>query len=162
MNHVPSRLTVFLSLFLTLLLGFLLGLVDRINAQNGGYSIWHFQLAFSKTQTLHVLNHWGAHGVALYRKTVWMDFIFPVAIAIFTRSLLLRKIVKRGSSNYGAFFLALPVCAVILDYLENAIQIYVSVDTALRPDFLFPIMSIVAIFKYVAFLLPVSVLIKKS
>lgn len=148
-DYLGRRSVILPALVAAVGLGVALALADARFAGLAGEGILAYQGAFTKARTLQILSQWGEAGVALYLKTVWLDYLFPIAFAVFFGgliALLLRN--KRGKPSviHLALF-SLPFLAAFFDYVENTLQIYLVFDTATKPDSLFFLMSTLAVVK---------------
>lgn len=160
MKMKSERSILWFSLILSVALALTLSWIDWQMSGPQHQGILFYQFAFTKARSLQILSQWGPAGIALYQKTVWLDFIFPVALAFLERAVLRRRMCTRGEFKGDALFLKLPWIAVVMDYAENAFQIVLSHETAAHADILFKLMSLCAVLKYAAFLLPLMAILR--
>ncbi len=121
---LASRKTVFFSLAATAILGLILARIDTAMAGEGGSGVVYLQFAFTRSNFEMVLASWGKKGIDLFLKTLWIDFLYPLAYALLFASaqalLLFRKRGKDYSpASWDYFWLLVPAVAALFDYLEN-------------------------------------------
>ncbi|MHC1605514.1 MAG: hypothetical protein ACXQTP_06065 [Candidatus Methanofastidiosia archaeon] len=109
-----------------------------------------FQLVFSKEAFISVIDQWGVEGVQRYVNTLWIDYIFPVAYAIFLSSfiaLLTSKLYKKPGSFHIILFI-LPLIAGVLDWIENTLHLVLLADTSNLSESLIFLASMIASIKW--------------
>jgi hypothetical protein len=102
-----------------------LAILDQRMSDTGGPGIIGFELAGSEHRAHEILADWGDKGHDAARLSLWLDYPYIVAYATFwtlavaaTRDLASRRSWSRMAA-FGATIVAFPVCAGILDSLEN-------------------------------------------
>jgi hypothetical protein len=102
-----------------------LAVLDRRMSDTGGPGIIGFELAGSEHRAHEILADWGSEGHDAAKLSLWLDYPFILAYATFwtlavaaVRDLASRRGWRRMAA-FGATILAFPVCAGILDSLEN-------------------------------------------
>ena len=92
-------------------------------------AIISLQFCASPESFLAVLRQWGKAGVTGYRESLWIDYLFPAAYAIFFASLISwlekKKTISTGRIPIIFFF---PLGAGLLDWLENSIHLQLLVN----------------------------------
>jgi hypothetical protein len=83
-----------------------------------------FQLAFTPAKAQQVIALWSEAGIAAYRGTLWLDFLFPLGYGLFTSGLLARTLINAGEAPdlRTRWLAAIPLVAVGCDYLENLLH----------------------------------------
>lgn len=86
--------------------------------------ILSFQLAFTPAKAQQALALWSEAGLAAYRTTLWLDFLFPLGYGLLISGLLARTFIKAGEApdNRTHWLAAMPLLAVGCDYLENLLH----------------------------------------
>jgi hypothetical protein len=102
-----------------------LGVIDQRMSDTGGPGIIGFELAGSEHRAHEILADWGDEGHDAAKLSLWLDYPFIVAYAAFwtlavaaTRDLAARRRWRR-LAPLGDTVVAFPICAGILDALEN-------------------------------------------
>ena len=85
------------------------------------------QTTFSVTKMEAILAEWGTEGVSAYLKSMYVDFIFPIAYAITLASAvaLISTPKEKAASpaKYALFFFTLPLFAGVCDLMENGFHL---------------------------------------
>lgn len=86
--------------------------------------ILSFQLAFTPAKAQQALALWSESGLAAYRGTLWLDFIFPLGYGLFTSGLLARALISRQEppERRNVWLASFPWLAVACDYIENMLH----------------------------------------
>lgn len=86
--------------------------------------ILSFQLAFTPVRAQQALALWSEAGLAAYRSTLWLDFLFPLGYGLFISGLLARTLIRRQDppDQRNLWLAAFPWLAVACDYLENLLH----------------------------------------
>ncbi len=122
---MTRRRALWLSGLVTGALYLVLILVDREIQASGGSGIVAFELAGSTDGAMKILGEWGGAERDAARLSLWIDFPFLVAYAIFLH-LAIRALSdaarRRGWDRYarpGAAIAALPIVAAACDAVED-------------------------------------------
>ena len=126
-------------------------------APEGTAGIIALQLAFTPEKFTLVLNSWGEQGVQTLVNTMWLDFIFPLAYAVFFSGSLACFLREKtaGKTNLIIF---LPFAAALLDYLENILHLVIVGSQPYKLVLVLPA-SLAALIKWVLLLLVILILI---
>lgn len=83
------------------------------------------ELAFSKKKLVSILNQWGAEGVGVYLKAMWIDYFYALFYAIFLSSLfaLASTEEKKKPMRVELLIFSFPFIAGILDWVENSFHL---------------------------------------
>jgi len=97
------------------------------SALDGKTGIFRMQTAFTVERLGAILQEWGEEGVAAYRRTMYADYIFPLAYGILLASgiaLTSTPKEKAAAPKQTALFLfSLPLIAALCDLVENSLQL---------------------------------------
>jgi len=118
-----TRIVLF-SAIITLLLTIILMILNSRAIPSGSPGIIALQLAFTKSTFVSIINQWGIAGVTHFLNTIWIDYIYPVAYAIFFSSFIARLTIKldKSPTKFHIIFV-LPFIAGFLDWCENTLHI---------------------------------------
>jgi hypothetical protein len=93
---------------------------------SGDTGLIDLQLAFTKGRAEKILSAWGSAGQNHFLKTIWIDFIYPVAYALLLSSLIIlihgKKRFFLNDSKIN-LLLSMPAFSALLDMIENVIEI---------------------------------------
>lgn len=92
----------------------------------GTPTVTALQLAFSGETFGDIIARWGLEGVRAFRQsTIYVDYWFPVAYALFLASLSALLTVKPGQppSRLHLTYFALPFIGGLLDWVENTLHL---------------------------------------
>lgn len=115
------------------------------------FEILAWQLTSSKSESLKLIQLWGQEGVQWYLKTVWIDYLFPIAYSILGASLLTRTLFEiplKNRHKMMAFLIMMPFLAAFFDFVENAYQIVQVLRGASLPEWLFTMTFVIALCKW--------------
>ncbi len=105
----------------------LLALLATVGTPSGGDAgqVFALQLAFTEENFQAVLERWGRAGTAQFLGTLWLDYLFPIAYAVFLASLAARLAAagQRAPHAPPRLLIALPWGAAALDYAENTLHL---------------------------------------
>lgn len=120
-----SRLLFYLSLAVTFICGFILMvLVDPTVVKESGKGILDLQFAHSPSESLMVLQTWGAAGKAFQLHWMWLDYIYPAAYGLFIFLALQRSLNYALPKFKWIYVVAyLPLFAALMDWAENTAEI---------------------------------------
>lgn len=97
------------------------------SALDGKTSFVRMQTAFTVERLGSILQEWGEEGVAAYRRTMYADYIFPLAYGVLLASgiaLTSTPKEKAAAPRPTALFLfSLPLIATLCDLVENSLQL---------------------------------------
>lgn len=91
-----------------------------------------FQITFSKSVFLEILEKWGPAGLEIFKKHYYVDFVHPFIYATFLSSSIAYvtvQLYEKPASLHRVFF-SLPIIAGILDLFENVFQLIAISDPA--------------------------------
>ena len=161
-NLLSHKKTPLVSGVITVLLFAFLFYFDTLIAETTDKGILAHQFSFTKSEALIILNSWGSQGRGLFLKTVWIDYLFPLAYATFLSSLILQQIQKNPLVRTGirsALMITLPFLVAFLDMIENGYQIVQVMDTKGLPNWFFITTSVISTMKWVCALIVILILI---
>ena len=91
------------------------------------------QLAFTTENFQAVLDQWGEAGIALFQQTMWLDYLFPIAYAVFLGSAVARLTIRKDEAPSRRLPLSLtimPFVAALCDYTENTLHLIILANPA--------------------------------
>lgn len=94
---------------------------------SAGYSIIDFEFAFTKEKATDILETWGPGLQEEARKSLYIDFAYLVAYALFLSSLtlLVTRSIEGTLEKIGMIVARMPLVAAILDAIENVSLLHV-------------------------------------
>ena len=105
----PLRISLVGALVLTVILI----VIDQIIAPGDIPGIVEYEVAGSTARALEILGLWGEAGRTFFLRTVWLDYLYPLAY-----SALLAGALAKARNTTAAWFW--PLLACLTDGLENA------------------------------------------
>ena len=97
------------------------------SALDGKTGIFRMQTAFTIERLGAILQEWGEEGVAAYRRTMYADYIFPLAYGIlFASGIALTSTPREKAATpqkTALVLFTLPLIAALCDLIENSLQL---------------------------------------
>lgn len=136
-NQFPLKYLIVIVLFSFVATAGLMVLLGTINetltSAEPGYDIIDFELAFTQEKAGEILETWGLELQEEARKSLYIDFAYLLAYALFLSSLtlLVTRSVNGTIQRTGMVTARMPVAAALLDIAENVLLLHVINTSAL-------------------------------
>ena len=109
--------------------------IPGLKRRSGGKTQIDLRLAYGPDEAYGLLAEYGASGVALFRRMLQLDFVFPLVYGALFAGWLQALAVAAGLSSAAAALVALPpVLAALCDYVENILLLRVLAALPQRHD----------------------------
>jgi hypothetical protein len=109
--------------------------IPGLKRRSGGKTQIDLRLAYGPDDAYRLLAEYGAGGVALFRRMLQLDFVFPLVYGALFAEWLQALAAAAGLSGTAAALFALPpVLAALCDYVENILLLQVLAALPQRRD----------------------------
>ena len=158
---LTNKIVLIFSVASSLVLTLILIKIDNMTAGPSGMGVSYLQLSFTKESFLRIISLWGDYGVELFLKTIWIDYIYPVAYSFLIAGGMVIaefKLLENGKtfSKLEQQLFILPFLAAVFDMIENSFHIYILANRFYN-EYIILAASITASIKW--FLIIISLLI---
>ncbi len=118
-----KKLFLFFALFLLFQIAFSF-MLNRMEKAAGTRNIPDTRLYYQPRQIQEFFQQLGTEGRLWYRRTLYLDLIYPLVYGSLLATVLQLLLTRPGVPGWARRLLLLPFLAVLFDYLENGLELY--------------------------------------
>jgi len=164
-QFITKKSVLIVAAVLTVLLTLVLTRIEQEISGPSGAGIVYLELAFSREIFMRIISLWGEYGANLFIKTIWIDYIYPIAYSfLIAGGLAITEFKMTGAgkvfSNITQKIYLLPFLAAIFDFIENSILIYIVVNSFFN-EYIILASSIISSIKWFLIIFSLAVFLKR-